>query len=188
MLLNTEEILQGLKEKRPDAFERLYTAYAPMIMGHVRKNSGSEEDGRELVQLTMVKLWMAVKEGRYAEAGKFDQYVFQIAANSWREELRRRRNRPASAVEEEAFSLPDEREEDLVRLVVKDRYLDAVHQGLQQMGGICQDLIQMYHLQKIDLLQIAERLSYDYNNLRKRIFDCRKKLKTIVEHIIKTSS
>lgn len=185
--MTTQEILDGLKRKDPSTFSHLYKTYGAMIMGHVRKNSGSEEDSHELVQLTMVKLWLSVAEDRYADVGKLGHYVFQIAANSWREELRRRRNRPEEELDTSFLKLEDRTADDLAELAVKDRYLNALHQGLAQMQAPCKDIIQMYHFDKIALQDIAERLAYDYNNLRKKIFDCRKKLKTMVEHIVASS-
>jgi RNA polymerase sigma factor (sigma-70 family) len=184
MQLNNETIISGLLEKQPQVFDYLYQTYGPNIKGHVLKNKGNEEDAKEMVQLTMIKLWTAVREGRYQEEGKLGHYIFQIAANSWREELRRRRNQPNTQLDMHAFSLRDSTDEDIERAVVKDQYLNAIHEGITRMEGICKELIQQYHLKKVDLKSLAQQLDYNYNNLRKRIFDCRKKLKKMVEKIL----
>lgn len=184
MSYTSEAIITGLKAKNQQVLLHLYKSYGGMVAGHVRKNSGSEEDAQEMIQVTMLELWIAVQEGRYQEQGKLDQYIYQLAANSWREELRRRRNRPQTALDDAQLQIEDESETNLAQAIVKDRYLQAVHEGIGQLGEPCQEIIQLYHLQKVSLQDVAEQLQYDYDNLRKRIFDCRKKLKKIVEVLL----
>ncbi|NUO02352.1 MAG: sigma-70 family RNA polymerase sigma factor [Saprospiraceae bacterium] len=185
MNYTAEEVKRGVKEQDASVFRYLYRKYGKMISGHVFKNSGTEEDAREMIQIVMLEFWNAVREERYQEQGKMDQYIFQLTANNWRYELRRRRNRPSSDIEQVFLSdIADESEEHIASVVVRDHYLSAVHQALGTMEGVCREIIQLYHLQEVSLQEVAERLNYDYNNLRKRIFDCRKKLKNLTEKLL----
>lgn len=179
-----ELLLAGIQARQEAAFAELYRRHQAMIQGHVLKNSGSAEDALEVVQLTMVKFFQAVQAGRYAHQGKLGHYIFQLAANSWREELRRRRNRPSDSLDEHSYQLADDSEEQIALAVVKDEQLQALHRALGQLGPPCQDLIKSYHLKKEQLKSIAVQLDYDYNNLRKRLFDCRKKLKLLTESLL----
>jgi RNA polymerase sigma factor (sigma-70 family) len=184
MEFTPQEILIGLLEKKADVFRFLYKTYSPMIAGYIRKNSGTEEDVAEMIQVVILELWVAVRDGRYEEEGKLGQYIYQLTSNGWRDELRKRRNRPQQSLSDSDLQIEDDSEENLASAIVKDRYLNAVHEGMNQLGEVCRDIIQMYHLQKIRLQEIAERMEYDYDNLRKRIFDCRKKLKQLTEGIL----
>ncbi|NJO87241.1 MAG: sigma-70 family RNA polymerase sigma factor [Lewinella sp.] len=181
---NDQELLAGIQASQESAFAEVFRRYRVMIQGHVIKNSGSSEDAQEIIQLTMVKLFMAIREGRYEDQGKLGHYVFQLAANSWREELRRRRNRPNDSLTDFDYQLADDSEEQIALAVVKDKQLQALHQALGQMGQPCQDLIKKLSLKKEQLKSIAVQLDYDYNNLRKRLFDCRKKLKQLTESLL----
>lgn len=178
---SAQDLTKGILARDPDVFRYLYRQYADMIRGHVLRNSGSESDADEMVQVTMLELWNAVREDRYRDMGKLGQYIFQIAANSWREELRRRRNRPQQALEDSLAAVEDLSGEELAWAVVKDKMLEGIHLGMKQVDPTCRELLEGYHLNEKSLLELAEQLEYDYNNLRKRIFDCRKKLKIWVE-------
>jgi RNA polymerase sigma factor (sigma-70 family) len=184
MEYTTQELLIGIQEKDTEVFRYLYKYYGGMIAGYVRKNSGSEEDAVEMIQVVMLELWMAVQNGRYNEEGKLANYIYQLTSNSWRDELRKRKKRSSEALSDGELQLKDDSEIDLVHAIVKDKQLNAIHEAMGQLGEVCRDIIQMYHLQKIRLQEIAERLEYDYDNLRKRIFDCRKKLKQLTEGIL----
>lgn len=188
MEYTTQELLIGIQEKNTEVFRYLYKHYGGMIAGYVRKNSGSDEDAAEMIQVVMLELWMAVNNGRYNEEGKLANYIYQLTSNTWRDELRKRKKRSSEALSDGELQLKDETELDLVHAIVKDRQLNAIHEAMGQLGEVCRDIIQMYHLQKIRLQEIAERLEYDYDNLRKRIFDCRKKLKQLTENILAINS
>lgn len=178
------EIIEGLRLKDPAIFRYLYREYSGLIAGHVRKNSGTLEDAREIIQITLVELWNAVQEDRYQEQGKLDRYIYQLAANNWRYELRRRRNNPQTVLGDVHTAMHDDSDQHLAFAVVKDRSLNALHRALSILEQPCRDIIQRYHLQEENLIDMAQQLAYDYNNLRKRIFDCRKKLKRITEEIL----
>jgi RNA polymerase sigma factor (sigma-70 family) len=181
---SSEEILERLKAKDPAMFRHVYKKYAHMVVGHVVKNSGSQEDAKEMLQITFTELWAAIQDGRYREEGKLGHYIFQLAANNWRYELRKRRTRPTDDIENVPHQLADDSEESIERKIVKDRYLNAIQAALERIDSTCEQVIRLYHLQEKSLQDVAEQMKYDYNNLRKRIFDCRKKLKKITEEIM----
>jgi RNA polymerase sigma factor (sigma-70 family) len=175
-------IKEGLLAKSPEIFRYLYKTYGSRIITHVRKNSGSDDDAREMVQVTMLNLWQAVRDGRYREEGKLDQYIYQLSANAWLEELRRRRNRPQSSLDNmkgDAMFF-DDSEESRQEALLKEQRLTAMQDALDRMEEPCKSIIQLYHLQDVALQEVAQRMNYDYNNLRKRIFDCRGKLKKMI--------
>ncbi len=188
MTYTPEQIIEKVRLKDPSIFSYLYKTYGKMITGHVYKNSGSPEDAKELIQITFTELWSAIDTGRYQEEGKLAHYIFQLAANNWRYELRKRRNGVTDSLDMTPIQIADDSEESIERQVVKDRYLNAIQLALQKIDGTCEQVIRLYHLEEKSLQDVAVQMAYDYNNLRKRIFDCRKKLKKLTEDILGTSS
>lgn len=181
MSYNAAQIKDGLLQNNPDVFRYLYRTYGGMIVGYVRKNNGSELDAREMVHTVLLECWNAVRAGRYQEDGKLDRYLYMLCANTWRDELRRRKARRTDELNPDRLTLADDGELSLAAAIVKDQRIEAIHHCLQQLESPCDDIIRLYHLQEISLQEVAVRMNYDYNNLRKRIFDCRKKLKKLVD-------
>lgn len=180
-------ILAGLKAKDARIFNHLHQTYGQKIVAYVCRNSGSAEDGQEIAQVVWLRFWMLVNEDKYVETGKMSAFIWQIVVNAWHEELRRRKKHGTAAIDDSFHDpiAPDD-EADIAALIVKDKYLQAMHEALNQMQEPCQSIIRLYHLQKIRLQEVAEQLAYDYNNLRKRIFDCRNKLRRMVEQTVDT--
>lgn len=178
------QIKDGLLKNDSDIFRHLYRNYGGMIVGYVKKNSGSELDAREMVQTVLLELWNAVREGRYDEKGKLERYIYMLTSNTWRDELRRRRVRQTDELSPHSANLADDGEGSVAAAIVKDQRIEAIHHCLQRLESPCDDIIRLFHLQEISLQEIAARMNYDYNSLRKRIFDCRKKLKKLVDDFL----
>jgi len=182
--LKDQQIVEGILKKDNRTYSHIYEQYGPMIMAYAMKNSGSSEDGIELVQVTILKIWNIIQNGKYESRGKFGQFVYTVAANTWKLELRSRKRTPVQALGESENYISDQGEEELYWKVTKDAKLDAIYQGINQLDDTCQELINLFHLEKVSLLEISKRKNYPYNNLKKRIFSCRKKLKRIVAEMI----
>lgn len=188
MAYTTTQIREGLVRNDPEVFRYLYRTYGGMVSGYVKKNSGNDVDAREMVQTVLLELWQAVREGRYREEGKLERYIYILCANSWRDELRRRRVRQTDELDPARVGLSDDGDMSIAAAVVKDQRIEAIHQCLSQLDSPCDDIIRLYHLQEVSLQEVAVRMNYDYNSLRKRIFDCRKKLKKLVDDFLKRQS
>lgn len=178
------QIRTGLLGNDPEIFRHLYRAYGGMITGYVKKNSGNDLDAREMVQTVLLEFWNAVREDRYNETGKLERYLYMLTSNTWRDELRRRQVRRTEELDPARVAIADDNQLSVAAAVVKDQRIEAIHHCLQRLESPCDDIIRLYHLQEINLQEIAVRMNYDYNNLRKRIFDCRKKLKKLVDDFL----
>jgi RNA polymerase sigma factor (sigma-70 family) len=185
--LNASQIKDGLLSSDPETFRYLYKTFGSMIVGYVLKNNGTQQDAREMVQTVLMELWLAVREGRYDEQGKLERYLYILTANTWRDELRRRKVRRVEPLDTRLHDSMEE-EDSIARAVVKDRQLEALQHCMGLLGEPCREIIRLYHLESVSLQDVAECLQYDYNNLRKRIFDCRKKLKKLVDDFLQKHS
>lgn len=75
--------------------------YAPRVFGLLRANCNDPELAEEITQSTFCTV--AAKLANYVEEGRFEGWIFRIAMNRLRDEMRRRR-RQAVAVDHEALT------------------------------------------------------------------------------------
>ncbi len=78
---------------RPEAYEALMDAYGPRLYGYFRRATASHHEAEDLLG----ELWLRLVRtlGRYEESGRFDQWLFRIAANMVRDRYRRGKANPA---------------------------------------------------------------------------------------------
>ncbi len=72
---------------RTQAVEQLVDLYAPRLYGLLYRMTGSAPDAEDLLQETLIKMLRAL--GNYRESGRFEPWLFSIAANLARDWLRR---------------------------------------------------------------------------------------------------
>ena len=184
MNLTNEQIINGLKQDKNEVFDFLYRHFGPKILGYVINNSGTEEDGYETLQTAILKVWKKVKDGSYKDQGKFKSYFFSVAANTWMEQLRTRKRKATEPISEKEFELRDYSDEEKIEMAITDDKLNIIYAAMQQLGEVCQELIRLFHLKEIPLKEIATMKDMEYGAVRKRIFDCRKRLQKFAKEIL----
>src|SRR5262249_58970684 len=80
------------REGDVEAFSRLFARHRPRVeqfLFRLCRDRGKAEDGAQEVFL---KLWMSRR--RYTARARFTTFLYQIAQNHWRDEVRKTRARP----------------------------------------------------------------------------------------------
>lgn len=121
-----EAPLVGAAVSDPEAFDRLYRAYATPVYRYVRSLTGNDEDAADVTQQVFLQAWRALDtfQGR----SSFSTWLFRIARNRVVDTHRRRHDavsweqlpseaHPVSALDLEGWVLRQERMGRLQRLV-----------------------------------------------------------------------
>ena len=75
-----------------DAWRGLVEAYTRRVFGLVLRSCGDRDLAEEVTQATFVKLVAQLTDGGgYQERGRFEAFIFRIAMNHLRDEMRRRK-------------------------------------------------------------------------------------------------
>src|SRR5262245_26671107 len=96
-----QEILQRAADGDQQAWREIVEAFHARVFGLIRAHSGSVDLAEEVTQSTFCS--MAQHIGRYAEVGRFEAWLFRIAMNRLRDEMRRRR-RQANPVDPQTLT------------------------------------------------------------------------------------
>lgn len=87
-----DQTLADAARNDPDAWRRLVEAYTDRVFGLIVGQCGDRELAEEITQQTFVKLVRQLgKRDGYREQGRFESWLFRIAVNALRDEMRRRR-------------------------------------------------------------------------------------------------
>lgn len=171
---NDNEILRGVLAGDREAVQYLYKTFGPKIVGYVINNNGSKEDGEEVFQNTLLRVFQNIKAGTYNHEGKLSQYLFTVAINVWYEELRYRKRQAKTT---DIPDVVDDSEEAHFQAILKDNRLNALHNALKNLGDMCRELLQKFHIEDHSSKELATEYAVADNVMRKRLFDCREKLR-----------
>ena len=85
--------IQAAKHGRQDGFQAVLAAYGPRLFGYFYRAAGNRHEAEDLLGEMMLRLVRTLPE--YDERGRFEPWLFRIAANLVRDRIRRRKAAPA---------------------------------------------------------------------------------------------
>jgi RNA polymerase sigma-70 factor (ECF subfamily) len=96
--MESEQVRAVIRRARAgsdEAYRELLSAYGPRLYGYFYRATGSSHDAEDLLGEVMLRVLRRL--GDYDERGRFEPWLFRIAANLVRDRIRRWRTRPATA-------------------------------------------------------------------------------------------
>jgi RNA polymerase sigma-70 factor (ECF subfamily) len=155
------ETIASAKAGQPRAFETLIDAYARRLYGYFLRAAGNHHDAEDL--LSELSLRLVRRLDRYDERGRFDHWLFRIAANLVRDRIRRGKTAP------NAVSLSDGGE---VRQSLGERLQDdgpavgdaaeaselseTLHAALGRLDATTRDMILLRYFGELSFKDLAE--------------------------------
>lgn len=86
------DVIRRAQLSEPAALEALVDAYSGRVFGFVYRMVGSRDDAEDLVQEVFLRVTRTI--GRYQDDGRFESWLFRIAANLARDRARRLGRQP----------------------------------------------------------------------------------------------
>jgi len=160
-----------------DAWRSIVEAYVPRVFRLLKAQCGNADLADEITQSTFCTV--VTKLAGYTELGRFEQWLFRIAMNRLRDEMRRRK-RHAVPVESETLGLlaggvggerPEFGAEDFASL----------DQALAQLGEADRSIIHLRHFAGLSFRQIAEMLEEPLGTVLARQHRALRKLRDLME-------
>ena len=173
-----EAILQRAAQGDEDAWRHIVDGYSARVFGLIRAQCGNSDLAEEITQ--SVFCTMASKIDNYTESGRFESWLFRIAINRLRDEMRRRK-RHATPVEDDkligiAGSAPaGEARGEEARQEVTD-----LQAALEQLSDADQRIIHLRHFGGLSFKQIADILEQPLGTVLARQHRALRKLRDLL--------
>jgi len=87
--------IDSAKAGEAEGFEAILDAYGSRLYGYFYRATGRHHDAEDLLGIMALKLVRRLKS--YDDRGRFDQWLFRIAANMIRDRIRRSKTNPIGA-------------------------------------------------------------------------------------------
>ncbi|MBT8487061.1 MAG: RNA polymerase sigma factor [Phycisphaerales bacterium] len=157
------------------AWRTIVDAYSRRVFGLLRAQCGNSDLAEEITQSTFCTI--VTKIGSYTETGKFESWLFRIAMNRLRDEMRRRK-RQARPVEEETLSgLVGPAAEAEAPPSVE---LAQLRRALEQLSEADRKIVHLRHFGGLSFKQIADVLDQPLGTVLARQHRALKKLKGLM--------
>ena len=159
-----DRLIRRARKHDPEALSALVDTYGARVFGLLYRMTGSRDTAEDLLQETFLRVVRMI--GQYEHTGRFEAWLFRIAANLVRDRARRAKHRGrtltldglASDGEAETRSVPDGSQPDPgQKLADKEagERLDAALKGLSEMD---REIVLLRHFSELSFKEIADVL------------------------------
>ncbi|MEE2877072.1 MAG: sigma-70 family RNA polymerase sigma factor [Candidatus Neomarinimicrobiota bacterium] len=181
-----KELILRFQQGDELAYVELVNRYRNRLMNFIYRFVGTREEAEDIVQDTFVKLFQ--KKDYYRPISEFSTWIFTIASNLAKTELRKRKRRKVSylsqlGIEEKDFDIPvkDTTDEEMVGEFTETQIQNAI-QSLQlhfRTALILRDI------EELSYEEISKILDVPLGTIKSRINRARLQLQEKLKHVQK---
>lgn len=157
-----DRVLASARKLEPEAFDEIVEAYAGRLCGFFRRLLGKDADTEDLTQEVFVRVVRNI--GSYSESGRFEAWLFRIAANLARDQIRgdKRSLTVVDVGDSDDGGIDDLRASDRGGTCAPDRSLERMDESTRLQEGIDRlpvgerEVILLRHYGELSFADIAE--------------------------------
>lgn len=171
-------LITGFKANNRQCLEKIYTMHYSNVERYILKNSGAQEDAKDIFQESMIAAWLNIREDKFLPKSEdsLGGYIFQIAKYKWLDKLKSKAHKQTvRLVKDEAAEAPKEFE-DIDPQENRTQYLKSLYGKLDKK---CRSILDRFYYQKLSLEEIGMELSYDSGTVKTMKYRCMKKLRVV---------
>ncbi len=157
------------------AWTELVQLYSKRLFALARSRLGSVELAEEVVQSVLVTVATKMTGGAYAESGRFEPWLFRVAMNRIRDEIRRQRRSLAQTNGHVPEIAIDSRAEDT------DDRIDSLRRALQEIPDADREVIELRHHGQMSFKEIAILTDEPLGTLLARHHRALRKIRSLIE-------
>lgn len=167
------ELLARAARGDESAWRDVVSAYARRIFSLAQSRLGDRDLAEEVTQAVFVTIASKLGTGGYAEQGKFEPWLFRIAMNRVRDEVRRRRRGGPEPLHSDAVASTSRSG--------TEHSAGALRAALASLGEGDREIIELRHHAGLSFARIAELLDEPLGTLLARHHRALRKLRAILE-------
>ena len=178
--LNT--LLPAIKANDEQVLRQLYIGAYPTVARYVQKNSGTEDDAKDIYQEAFLAAWRNIQLDKFqaTDASVLPAYIFQIAKNKWIDHLRSRKNKHIVSLEDSMVNSTTN-DTDMVS-AENAEYLDTVKNEMKSLGERCRELLNRFYYHKQSIREIAQHFNWTEPSAKNNKYRCLQELRTLVKN------
>jgi len=169
--------INALKVNLAGAYKALYQDYFAMVKHFVVKNSGNEEDAKDVFQESMIGLYEWVSKPNFKLGAGLSTLIYSIARNVWMNHLRERKMNVRIKDFEQFTKLEVEEFDEQ-----KERQISIMEKALEKLGEPCKGILHRFYYLKESMKDIA--LAYNYSttdHAKAQKYKCLQRIKKLAK-------
>lgn len=172
--MNDSRLVKRCQNGEKDAFNELISIYYPYVFKFLLKLTGSKEKTEDITQDTFIKMIKNIDKFNFKGAS-FSTYIITIAKNTYIDYIRKCK----SELQEFDINMFGDvyYDENLYNKLSYDEALRCI----DELPLLQKEAVRLKYLEGYTLNEIAERQNTEVKTIKSRLFEARKKLKSLIK-------
>ncbi len=164
--MKDQDIIESIRRGDEKTIDKLYLKYYNMMVKMVVRNSGTEEEAKDIYQDALLVFWQKALKPEFVLTSKVSTYIYSICQNLWLKELDRK-GRLSHEEKDGSESMSWDSEEKI----------KAIHECLAQLGETCKKVLSYYYFDGMSMAVIAEKMGFaNAETAKTKKYKCKKAL------------
>ncbi|SRX52709.1 RNA polymerase sigma factor [Aequorivita sp. CIP111184] len=179
--LPLNEMVALIKKNDATALKQLYKTNFPKVKRYVYKNSGDEQQAKDLYQEAFIAMWRNIKDDKFSAQSEtaINGYLFQIAKYKWLDHVRSVRYKNTTFINREIEYKEPEIEEN----EMQNRKIKIIMDSISKLEKRCQLLMKLFYFEQKPFKEIAKIMAMDEASARNAKYRCQEQLKKMTQII-----
>ncbi len=175
-------LLDAASSGDEQAWRTLVDRYWRRVYALVRSRCGRSDLAEEVTQSVFVTCATKLRDGGYQERGKFESWLFLVAMNRLRDELRRQRRQATPTNPDNMAGIASEgSRRDADNRDELNEQFEALKEAVAQLPEQDREIVELRHHAGMSFKRIAQMLDEPIGTLLARHHRALKKLRTLME-------
>lgn len=167
------KIIEGLKDRDTKVLDYVYENFYQQIKVFVIKNSGSEEDAKDIYQDAILVIFKKASLENLTLSCSFSTYLYSVSRLLWLKQLEQKKQQKIIAEETDSFV---ELDTSIAEIFEKNERYKLYQSHFQKLSYSCQKILELF-LAGVPLKEIANILGFKSDQYaKKRKHQCKEKL------------
>ena len=180
-----EDLIFSFQQGKLEAFNEIVERYKNPLFNFVSRLLGDPMYSEDIVQETFIRVYR--NKHRYHRIAKFSTWIYTIASNLVKTELRRRKVKQffsisSKGTEEKDYDLPG-RSRDVEKDVDRSMKQDAVLKEIDNLPSPFKEAVILRDIQDLSYEEISDILSVPLGTVKSRVNRGRARLQKKLKHI-----
>ena len=182
-----EDLIERFQKGDLYAFDLIVKRYKEQLLNFVYRFVGNQEEAEDIVQETFLRVYR--KRKAYKRIAKFSTWIYTIAGNLSRTELRRRKRRKLFSVtdmgyEDRDYEISDEgyNPENHTEGVIQE---EIIHAEINNLSPKFREVIILRDVQELSYEEISKIIRVPIGTVKSRVNRGRLKLQSRLKYLMK---
>ncbi|KQS53210.1 MULTISPECIES: RNA polymerase sigma factor [Flavobacterium] len=177
-LPNDQFYIDRIMKGDTQAFTHLVERYKTLVYTLALRMIKNTEEAEEAAQDTFVKVFRSME--KFKGESKFSTWIYRVAYNTCLDRIKKHKTVPLTVDIDNYGSRQLAAAENVLDAMDGEERHRAIQECLQQLPGEDAFLLTLYYFEEQSLEEIAKIIGIKANNVKIKLFRCRKKLGEIV--------